>query len=130
MRALNLAHKFFGFDNSDEIELKADEHAGDVEGRDEIWLLFFVTGLSSLGFEVVQFQFEKNGNALLVVRDLTDDEPKHRAIHSSQFVYPVWMFTESKNISVEYRLRNNARYLISRCSARCLFISQSGPGRF
>jgi hypothetical protein len=129
LEVLNLAHKFFGFDNSGDIALKTDEHAGGSEGRDEIWLLFFVTGLNSLGFDVIEFQFEKDADATLVVKDLTEKDPKQRALHSSQFIYPVWLFTGSKNITVEYRLKSDKRYMVSRSTAEiCMPISKGQQG--
>lgn len=113
LEVLNLSHKFFGFDNSANLTLESHEHENDSPGRDEIWLLFFVTGLNSLGFDVVQLQFKEHGEALLVVRDLTEADPKRRGIHSSQFIYPIWLFTNSTRITVEYRLKNDDPYIRS-----------------
>jgi len=48
-----------------------------------------------------------------VVRDLTEADPKTRGIHSSQFIYPIWLFTDSTRITVEYRLRNDDPYMRS-----------------
>ena len=113
LEVLNSSHKFFGFDNSENLTLESHGHEGDSPGRDEIWLLFFVTGLNSLGFDVLQFEFKKHGDALLVVRDMTEGDPKRRSIHSSQFIYPIWLFTDSTRITVEYRLRNDDPYMKS-----------------
>ena len=113
LEILNLSHKFFGFDNIDKIHPRQYNDQGEVNGRDEIWLLFFISGICSQGFEVVKFDYEANGKALMVVKDLTEQNPKMRGIHTSQFIYPVWIYTHARDSTIEYILSNGQIYLHS-----------------
>lgn len=130
MEVLNISHKFFGFDNIEHLAIQPHEYEGNSKGRDEIWLLFFVTRLNSLGFDVVQFDFETNGEAFLLVRDLTDMDPHIRGLHSSQFIYQIWYFTDSKHITVEYRQKNNDPYIISSSTSDVCQAISSGQKEF
>jgi len=113
LEILNISHKFFGFDNIDKIQPRQYNDQGEVNGRDEIWLLFFISGICSQGFEVVKFDYEANGKALMVVKELTEQYPKMRGIHTSQFIYPVWLGTHARDITIEYILSNGQIYLRS-----------------
>ena len=113
LEVLNLAHKFFGFDNFDGFTFASQDRDSVPPGRNEIWLLFFITGINSLGYSVLKFHFEQNGNAVMVVRDLTQENATERVIHSSQFIFPIWLWTKSRNISVDYILKNGKLYLRS-----------------
>ena len=113
LEVFNLAHKFFGFDNMESLQIAKEVESPKSLGRDEMWLLFFTTGLNSQGFEIVSFDFKRDGNALMIIRDNTGQDPKARGIHSSQFIMPIWIFTRSKNITIEYRLKNDKLFLRS-----------------
>lgn len=113
MEILNLSHKFFGFDNMDNLIIKSENRNIKGKARDEIWLLMFTTAINSQGFEIIEFQYEENGNAILILRDLTEQNPKDRGIHSSQLILPVWGYTEAKKILIEYRLKNDSIFLRS-----------------
>jgi hypothetical protein len=118
MEILNLAHKFYSFDNINSLIIKHDETAPINVGRDEIWLLMFTTALNSLGFEIADFNYEKNKEAILVLRDITEQDKTKRGIHSSQFSMPIWMGTQAKEITIEYRLKNDSLYLTSKVSGQ------------
>lgn len=113
LEVLNLSHKLFLFDNSDKFRPNRNKNHRETSCRDEIWLLFFITGVCSQGFEVINFDYETNGKALMIVKDLTERDPKLRGIHTSQFIYPIWLGTRARDISVEYKLRNGKLYLKS-----------------
>lgn len=113
LEVLNLSHKFFGFDNIDKIRPKQGNNQRETSGRDEMWLLFFISGICSQGFEVIKFDYENNGKALMIVKDLTEQDPKMRGIHTSQFIYSIWVGTRASDISIEYRQRNGQLYLRS-----------------
>lgn len=113
LEVLNLSHKLFGFDNIDKFRPKQDNNQKKISGRDEIWLLFFISGICSQGFEVIKFDYETNGKARMIVRDLTEQDPKMRGMHTSQFIYPIWFGTRASDISIEYKLRNDKLYLRS-----------------
>ncbi len=116
LEVLNFAHKFFGFDKMDVVAqtgtLSGSAQTG-PPGRPEVWMLFYVTGLNSLGFDVLELRFCEGGEALLVVQDLTEEDPKSRGIHTSQFTYSLWLWTGAATVTVEYRLKNDKQYLRS-----------------
>ena len=113
LEVLNLSHKFFGFDNIDKFRPRQNTNHIEPSGRDEMWLLFFLSGICSQGFEVLKFDYEPNGKALMIVKDLTEQDPKMRGVHTSQFIYPIWLRTCAKDISIVYKLRNGNLYLRS-----------------
>lgn len=114
---LNLAKKFFVYDNYDKIEplFRSEKNLikHNVTRRDEIWLLFFISSIYSQGFEVLRFDYEPNGKALMVLRDFTELNPEIRSCHSSQFVYPIYCLTLANEITVEYRLKNDKLFVRS-----------------
>ena len=63
LEVLKLSHNLFVFYSSDDIALESDEHAGGSPGRDEIGRDFCDRAGIAFGFEVIQFQFEKHGDA-------------------------------------------------------------------
>ena len=113
LEVLNLSHKLFGFDNIERISTKRKRDNNQQSGRDEIWLLSFITGVCSQGFEVLKLDFETEGKALMIIKDLTGQDPKRRGVHTSQFILPVWVYTRANEIIVEYRLKNGKPYLRS-----------------
>jgi len=112
---MRLAHTLFFVDNSNEI----NRFFPPVELRDEAEFLNFATGLASQGFEVVEFK--KNADETrLVVKDVSNLDPDQRRFHASQFLFPLWLFTKSKQVTVEYRVKNNTpNLLISVNSSIC-----------
>lgn len=114
-KALKLAYTLFFVDNVNEI----GKFPVSVEVRDEAEFLSFATGLASQGFEIVEY--EKNPDeAKLAVKDLSNLNPKERRFHASQFVYPLWLLTESNRVTVEYREKDNTpNLLVSTNSTAC-----------
>ena len=53
-------------------------------------------------FKMVSLKTDDN-NAILIVQDLLIGNEKNRAIHSSQFLYNLWWYTDKKNLKVEYK---------------------------
>lgn len=103
----------FVFDNLPEYQAALNA-AGQVDTmlREEAGILDLFAGINSQGFKIIDFS-KDTGGCKLIVQDLTDGEIKKRAIHSSQFLYSLWFYTQSPQMSVEYRLRNGKPYLIS-----------------
>lgn len=109
LEVLNLAHKFFTFDNLDIISEKQPKMKSDARG--EIGFLMFASSITSQGFEIVNIDYEKDKEAVLTVRDLTQEDPIKRGIHSSQFVYPLWVESESKKMTVKYQTNKKMLFL-------------------
>ena len=103
----------FVFDNLPEYQNECKNNNLNINIRDEVETLELFAGINSQGFKIIDFSKEDSVSKI-VIEDLTDNDPKRRAIHSSQFLYQLWFYTNSKNLSVEYRLKNGTPYLISK----------------
>lgn len=103
----------FIFDNLIEYQEACKKHGvTDISIRTEVGQLELFSGISSQGFKVLEFS--SNGDmSKLTLNDLIEDDVKRRAIHSSQFLYHLWLHTKSKNVSIEYRTMSGVPYLIS-----------------
>jgi hypothetical protein len=114
-RAIRLAHTIFFIDNLKEI----NRFSPTVEVRDDAAFLNFATGLASQGFEIVEFK--KNADeSKLVVKDVSDLNPNQRRFHASQLLFLLWLHTESKQVIIEYREKDNIpNLLISTTSTIC-----------
>lgn len=112
---IKLARTLFFIDNVKEINRLSPP----VEVRDEAEFLNFATGLASQGFEVVEFK-KNTDETRLVVKDVSNLNPDQRRFHASQFLFPLWLFTNAKHVTVEYREKNNTpNLLISVNSSIC-----------
>lgn len=106
-RTIKLAHTLFFIDNIKEINRLSPP----VEVRDEAEFINFATGLTSQGFEIVEYK--KNiDEAKLVVKDVSNFNPDQRRFHASQFLFPLWLITKSKNMIIEYREKDNTPNLL------------------
>jgi len=114
-RALKLADSLFFVDNIKEI----NKFSPSAEVRDEAEFLNFTASLASQGFEIVKY--EKNPDeAKVVVRDVSNMDPDKRRVHASQFLFPLWVITQSKKVIVEYWEKNNTpNLLVSTNSTIC-----------
>lgn len=119
---LSMAHKFFGFDNMDEIRKVVKP--GTKEARDEMGFLIFSSGVMSQGFEIVDINYKDQIEAVMVVKDLTNDDSIKRGIHSSQFLVNLWVFTEKAKLTVKYQTQDGKLFMISKCDGEtCELIS-------
>lgn len=84
----------------------------DIPIRSEVSHLELFSGISSQGFKVLEFS-SNSDMSKLTLNDLIEGDVKRRAIHSSQFLYHLWLHTKSKNVAIEYRKISGAPYLIS-----------------
>jgi len=110
---LSLAHKFFCFDNMD--LLRDSVQKDDMEVRDESGFLVFSAGLMSQGFEIDYIDYSAKDEAILILKDLTDDDPIKRGIHASQFLVNLWVLTEKPRLVVKYKTHKGQVFMISRC---------------
>jgi len=110
LQLLNISHKFFCFDNLKDI-IKVHPISEENNGRDEIGFLMFASSVYSQGFGIESIDYQKDGDAVMVLRDLTDGEPKSRGIHASQLVYPLWFIANSNTSKIEFRTKEGQTYL-------------------
>ena len=114
-RTLKLAATLFFADNSREIA----KFSQPIDVRFEAELVNLVVGLASQGFEVVDLR-KNPDEAKLVIRDNSNLDPNKRRLHASQFVFPLWTATRSREVIVEYREKDNTPNLeVSANSAVC-----------
>lgn len=65
----------------------------------------FAVGAASHGFEVVELDVSED-YARAVLADVTAQDPDVRAIHASQFVYPLWIATRSQRLIIDYKAKS------------------------
>lgn len=122
MQVLNMAHKFFAYDNMDEISKVINPT--DKDARIEMSFLTFSSALMSQGFEVININYETGDTATLELKDLTQDDPEKRGIHSSQFLVNLWLVTNKAELIVKYHKENGELFMISKCDGNtCDLIS-------
>ncbi|QSO48367.1 hypothetical protein [Alicyclobacillus mengziensis] len=114
---LSLTHKIFFFDNLNDIMGNNDTLSPVVDGRHEIWFLVLASAMMLQGFELVDFETSPEHTKIIVKECREDVDPRERGIHTSQFNYNLWYYSSSRNLSVEYRLRNGSPYLVSRSTS-------------
>lgn len=107
---MNISHKFFAFDNFTDIK-NANPLSSNTDARIEIGFLMFTSGAMSQGFEVVEINIEKDTDALVVLKDLTLEDPLKRSIHASQLIYTLWTISKCKNLTIEYQEKSGELYL-------------------
>jgi hypothetical protein len=114
---LKLAHTLFFVDNCESIcALGIDSSK---EPRKESGLLNFTVALASQGFEVVEFNRTLD-EAKAVVKDVSYFDLNQRQAHASQFLFPLWQFTRSNRIILEYRRKDNKpKFLMNIDSKTC-----------
>ena len=106
-RAIRLAHTLFSMDNLKEI----NRFSPTIEVRDDAEFPNFATALASQGFEIVEFK-KSIDETKLVVQDVSNLNPDQHRVHASHFLFPLWLFTKSKQMTVEYREKDNIPNLL------------------
>jgi hypothetical protein len=112
------AELIFVFDNLPEYQ-KACESLGvtDFETRKEALLVELFSGINSQGFKIISYDGGQE-ETFLTLEDLTLDDATKRAIHSSQFLYQLWLYTSADNVCIEYRLKGGRPFLKSKIEKR------------
>lgn len=120
--ALSLSHKFFGFDNMDSIRQNINKD--EFNTRDEMGFLVFSSGIMSQGFEIVHIDYKISDYAILVLQDLTEDDPVKRGIHASQFLINLWVLTDKPRLEVRYKTKKGQMFMVSKCDGEtCELVS-------
>jgi hypothetical protein len=129
LQLLNIAHKFFCFDNLKDI-IDVRPIPGHNNARDEIGFLMFASSIYSQGFDIEDINYQKDGNAIMIIRDLTDGNAQRRGIHASQLVYPLWFISESKTSTVVYKTRDGKTFLKAQGTKEICEKIKSGEKKF
>lgn len=113
-KLIRISETVFAFDNFEKVKLelnKIDDKLINI--RDDARVLDVYSLLESQGFKTIELT-TSDTKSRLVVQDL---EPygdfAKRAIHSSQFLYELWLYSESEHLTVEYLLFNGTKFLTS-----------------
>jgi hypothetical protein len=69
--------------------------------RPEIPFFQMAVGIATQGFDIVDLHISDD-SAHLYVQDVTDQDPKLRCVHASQFVVPTWAHFPRREIRVTY----------------------------
>ncbi|WP_457068863.1 hypothetical protein [Hymenobacter sp. UYAg731] len=117
-KLLRISETIFSIDNITEIRSTINKH-GDkhLEARNESQLLDFHSAIASQGFRVLSVVTTKS-KATLKIEDMIEySRYLERGIHSSQFLYNLWLFSDSENLSVEYHIFGGDKFLVSEISS-------------
>lgn len=111
-KLLRISETIFCFDNIQKIQQASDFVNDDnINIRQESKLLDLYSTIGSQGFKVLDITFNKS-EAYLKLKDLQDYSYfQKRAIHSTQFLYHLWLFSGSTKLVVEYNLYDGQKYL-------------------
>lgn len=113
-KLLRISETIFSFDNLEKVHVaieKIDKSL--ITIREDSRLLHFYSGIESQGFKIIKLTTSEELSTL----KLQDLEPygefDKRAIHSSQFLYNLWTFTESNKLVIDYYLFNGDLFFTS-----------------
>ncbi|MEO8255115.1 MAG: hypothetical protein ABI554_12095 [Flavobacterium sp.] len=112
-KLVRISETIFCFDNLNEIQKATKRLGSRFNIREESKLLDFYSPLTAQGFKVVDLIISDEV-ALLKLQDMQDyPDFQKRAIHSSQFLYNLWEYANSKKLIVEYFIFNGELFLRS-----------------
>lgn len=118
-KLLRISETIFGFDNLEKVHIEMEKIDDDlISLREDARLLNFYSEIQSQGFKIIEFTTSEEISTL----KLHDLEPygqfDKRAIHSSQFLYNLWAYTESNKLVIDYHLFNGDLFLTSEIDHR------------
>lgn len=114
-KLIRISENIFAFDNLEKVKSELNKIDNTlINIRDDAKLLDIYSMLESQGFKTIELTTSEK-KSKLVVQDL---EPygdfAKRGIHSSQFLYELWLYSESEHLTVEYHLFNGNKFLTSK----------------
>lgn len=108
--AVSAARTLFVIDNIREISLHFPE---DLVLRDDARIFSLATAISTQGFSLDGLQVTDQ-SVTATVAELSDGDPQDRMIHASQFVYPIWVEFQTREVVVRYKDKNGQIRLITK----------------
>jgi hypothetical protein len=100
--AIKLAREIFLWDNYEKIKPLRAHLTENPKLRQEGMAAAMYIAINREQFKIVSLKTDDK-NAYLVVQDTLSGSEKARAIHSSQFLYNLWWYTDKENLKVEYK---------------------------
>jgi len=85
--------------------------------REEAKLLDFYSSIGSQGFKIIDLEVCED-NSILKLQDMQSySDFSKRGIHTSQFLYNLWIYSNSSRLVIEYHLPNGEKFLASEISS-------------
>lgn len=103
----------FVFDNYEEIQKESSLKNLNFKIRDEAIFLELYSNISAQGFKITDMSINDTESKLIVQELLDEQDPEQRAIHSSQFLYSLWVYSQSEKVVIEYQLKNGSPFFES-----------------
>jgi hypothetical protein len=114
--AIKLAREIFLWDNYEKIKPLRSHLTENPKLRQEAMAGEMYIAISREQFKIVSLKTDDN-NAYLEVQDTLIGNEKARAIHSSQFLYNLWWYTDKAKLNVKYLDKNGKARLSSSTTA-------------
>lgn len=111
--AVRTARVLFAIDNIKKIAPYLDP---DIPLRIDMSVISFASAIGVEGFELLDLNVDEE-SAEATIGDLTDQPPKERMIHASQFVYPLWWYFKKARLCVHFRDRGGRVILTAESNA-------------
>jgi hypothetical protein len=112
-KLVRISETIFCFDNLTEIQKATKRLGTKFNIREESKLIDFYSPITSQGFIVIDMTITDE-IAHLKLQDMQEyPDFQKRAIHSSQFLYNLWEYANSKKIIIEYLIFNGELFLRS-----------------
>lgn len=113
-KLLKLSQIFFYVDNISSIDSAIKSNNIEISlARMEYKLLDLHSALASQGFKIIELHYDDD-NAVLVIKDMIEyDLYLKRGIYSSQFLYNLWVFNNSFNLTIQYYTFSGELFLVS-----------------
>lgn len=120
----------FVFDNLDLIQNNVKNRSVFYSIRDESVLIELYSIINAQGFKIIDLNVNKK-EAKLVIQELLDDQDiNKRTIHSHQFLYSLWLYSNSEEVIIEYRLKEGTPHFESRTKKEVCEKIQIGEEKF
>lgn len=94
---IKTARAIFLVDNIDEYRPRVK----DINMRADINVLHLSASLATQGFEITNISVEGD-SVIAIIKDMTDSPARQRMLHTTQFVFPVWLHFPADKITVEF----------------------------
>ncbi|RYM33299.1 hypothetical protein ERX46_10160 [Brumimicrobium glaciale] len=117
-KLIRIAESIFCFDNLNDVQLQVSKiDKSTINIREEAKLLDFYSAIGSQGFKIIDLEVCED-NSILKLQDMQPySDFSKRGIHTSQFLYNLWIYSNSSSLVIEYHLPNGEKFLASEISS-------------
>jgi len=113
-KLIRIAETIFFVDNQAEIQKEINNSdTTEINLRKDAELLNLYNSINSQGFNIANLEYDET-QAIMQLFDLERySDIIKKAIHSSQFLYNLWVLTGSKTLKIDYHLYNGVKFFSS-----------------